>query len=817
MTLMAPVFAEARELRATDPTLMDCPIYVFCGNDKHGRLNPFQQWSSDDARTQLKGMAVAALGAKARLVFHCCRQSLCLRFAAEGGSTAELGVWGGWLGDDIKNYLKQGDAATMWLIAAKRRGWEARDKVVLPYKATVKGGSGLDPKFTGVRVLSDFFKRVIECFTDLDLDDNLCLGGEEGPNHELKSTFSSTTGSRKAHKFPIYHVSFSYTPASDLFSVFSKMMPPYDIAARRVRRQLPGDTEAKSPSDDFRVCRVPAAPGAEGEALQRRPTDSSAALDYAVAEFAGKLADAVDKGLEACGTSPRTRGKYSAAIVQQIKGPAGASAPSAPACVATALSSSGSGRLMIPALKDLIKGDWGNVGLVWDLWTGKHPDLPPLKDFRGGPDEVQWQWDPQNEKEHARQSAQFARIQAVVSELLCYIEDYDGDAVPVSDPEASDALPPAYAQVSQSDWRKRPKTLEAASAWAQEQMAQRWGTTFTVEAVYSAISRKQKKKLEGLSPWEQERNARRNKHQDINRAVAKARQAPGASGRGKATSAPRSSGPRVPLRPAAQDVRAALHLQGDADEEEGEEGEEGESEGRAVNPARSSALWHPRRGIRRPAGAAPAARNRKTRGGGRSRRARAPRSRLTAADFLAAGVDLGRGHTNNRRHCMSEEEEEEGEEKGAAPAARPDQKGAAPAARPDLRAGRHCMSEEEEEEGEEKGAAAAARPDQSAAPARPDPRAGKELEASRLREHQAKGTAPAGGTFPGKQDPGRAPRGFVNAAACSPLPIPRSSRKRHSGTQHGEEMNPHNLVLSPGMFDPERLAQEANDEKRRKK
>jgi hypothetical protein len=113
------------------------------------------------------------------------------------------------------------------------------------------------------------------------------------------------------------------------------------------------------------------------------------------------------------------------------------------------------------------------------------------------------------------------------------------------------------------------------------------------------------------------------------------------------------------------------------------------------------------------------------------------------------------------------------------------------------------MSEEEEEE--EK------KPQQTQQ--KVDPRAAKELETSLHTERQS--AASVGSTFPGRQDSGRAPRGFVNAASL-PLPTPSSSRKRDREGRHHGRVDPLSVTLSPGMFDPEVLAQQARSTKRQR-
>jgi hypothetical protein len=635
LSVMAPAFAEAIKLKASNPELKDAKIYLFPGNTRSGKLNPFQRWTPEDGRTQLKNLACAALDAQRRLVFHCCRQTLSLRFAAEGGSTHEMGTWGGWRGDDINNYLKQGDPGTMYAIAARRRGWELapQETNILPYLGELSAQHGSGLVGTGMALLSGYLRRVLECFVNDDLPDHLFYSADAGGlrhtvTYSPPAAPASALGKRKRRSgaicTPQAIVEFNYHPTAALTSVCAAMIKKYDIKAVRVARELPAPSDAAShsPAAAFRVQqpsrRIARGGQVEDDGSQaeseeeagppppRQDTAAQKSMAYARTTILETAGTAIAAALTKADLSPNTLVRTLRAVRDTVDegmraggggGGGGGARPPATATTTTGLHTSAhSGRPLVPALAHLIDKDWGNVGKVWDLWDGKLEGYPPLKEFRGSPTgSLVWQWDPSSPTEHQRCQRNFALIQAVVTELLCYLKDYERFHAPTSDP-APTGIPAAYVPVTQEDWEQREDSMPAGRAWALAQMAHRWQGVNT-ERVYNLISTKNKKSVDGLSPWEQQRDKLRREFKAFNRTVSMAKPTPagGVKRKGGAKSNKEAKTKSARIMPTAADVKGGLKLYTDAraeaaeathsDEDEDAEEEEAEEEGTEVEGA----------------------------------------------------------------------------------------------------------------------------------------------------------------------------------------------------------------------------------------
>ncbi len=616
-SLMAPVFAAAIKLRDTTAALTGATIYLFPGNDANGRLNPFQRWSADDGRKQLKDLARAALGAHRRLVFHCCRQTLSLRFAQEGRSTHEMGTWGGWLGDDIKNYLKQGDPATMYAIAARRRGWalSAKNVYILPYQGRLSSDHGSGLKGEGLELLAGYFKTVLECFMNKDLDSSLFFSSAPGGAGHTTTLQGFVTRGPRSKRISVPHATaiFDYRPAIELTTMFARMLPPYDRSARRLARELPSMLQGSQELGAAAV-RLSRHGEEEEEPPEREDTDAAAAGRYAQRQVLQGMGGALIAGVALAGASPRTA-KIVTTIGEALvaggggglpAGAGGAGAPRGGLLFPDAARSAHSDKLLVPQLKDIVKKDWRNVSAVWALWDGRNANYPALKNFRDG--QGGWQWNPLHPDEHKPCQEQFSRFQAIVSELLCYVEDYDKADAPVSDPDAAaSGTPAAYSPVTQEQWEERVMTMDAARQWAIDQFAQRWAK-HNCEAVYKGVTCKQKRTLLGMSQWEQNRNAQRLNHKAFNRKATNAR--PTATGAVAPKKRPRQDGPGIKaykaarFTPGAEDIKAAVAMEdfdsaggfaggtargvsgldGEGEEEEEEEEGGGEDEEASAEP-----------------------------------------------------------------------------------------------------------------------------------------------------------------------------------------------------------------------------------------
>jgi hypothetical protein len=458
-----------------------------------------------------------------------------------------------------------------------------------------------------MQLLSGYLKRVLECFVNKDLPGNLFFStGADGAQHKL--VYSSPgasasvaapapSGKRRpsaAASTPRATVQFDYETAVALTDICADMIKPYDMEAVRVTRELPGerdfgggwgDAGLHSPGAPFRLqgpLRVSRFHGEEGSdeeedpaarAHERRGTALDASMEYARETLLKATSAGIVAALRDHPGSPTTmlrlQQRVNEALNASLRGggggagaPPGAGPPAPSAGRASALS----GRPLVPSLKDIIRGDWGNVGKVWDLWDGTLPGYPALKYFRGGPDGLLWQWDPSHPTEHTQCQGAFARLQAVVTECLCYVQDYDKPQPPASDPTAAaSGVPEAYMPVTQEDWDKREISLPAARQWALAQFAHRWRAFKSVERVYNYISTKNAKSVDGLSEWEQARDAQRRQFKDFNRKISKAKPTPAAGCKRKADpAAKKEAAKKVRIMPTAEDIKAGLKLHASA-------------------------------------------------------------------------------------------------------------------------------------------------------------------------------------------------------------------------------------------------------------